>query len=61
MATNSGASPHVRVPAEVPNYDATSEAPLGKFDSVDPRSGPCADGTFEVSGDFPSTGAWKQT
>lgn len=61
MASGNSASPHVNVPASQPNYDATSEAPLGKWESVDPRSGTCPEGSFEVSGDFPSTGMWKQT
>ena len=61
MANDTGVSAHIQVPASIPNYDATSDAPLGVWESVDPRSGPCAGGTFEVSGDFPSTGDWKQT
>jgi hypothetical protein len=42
-------------------YDATSEAPIGKWKSVDPESGP-ADRAGRASGDFESgEGGWTQT
>jgi hypothetical protein len=42
-------------------YDATSEAPIGKWRSVDPESGPC-DMAGSASGDFENgPGPWKQT
>ena len=62
MANSTGSSAHVNVPAAQPNYDATSEAPVGRWDSVDPMSGPCPEGSFaEAGSDWPSTGVWKQT
>ena len=61
MANADGASAHVQVPANIVNYDATSEGPLGKWDSVDPRSGVCAPGSWDNPTEFPSDGVWKQT
>lgn len=43
-------------------YDATSEAPIGKWQSVDPNSGPASITTGEATGDFENgPGPWKQT
>ncbi len=62
MANSSGASPHVRVPAEQPNYSATSEAPVGVWDDMgDAKAGLGTPGDFTVVQDFPDTGDWKQT
>jgi hypothetical protein len=50
-------------PPDVPGqpYDATSEGPVGKWQSVDPQSGP-ADMSGKASGDFENgPGPWKQT
>jgi hypothetical protein len=49
-------------PPEVPGqpWDATSEAPVGKWVSVNPNSGPASpEGT--ATGEFPGDGVWKQT
>lgn len=43
-------------------YDATSEGAIGKWQSVDPKSGPASITTGEPVGDFESgPGPWKQT
>jgi hypothetical protein len=43
-------------------YDATSEAPIGKWKSVDPESGPASFESGAATGDFPSgEGGWTQT
>lgn len=61
MANKSGASPHVQVPADQPNYDATTEAPLGAWVSMDPKSGMCEPGNWNnITSDWPDTGGWKQ-
>jgi hypothetical protein len=42
-------------------YDATSEASIGKWASVDPKSGP-AGASGQSAGDFENgPGPWKQT
>jgi hypothetical protein len=60
MTSNAGASPHVQVPASIPNYDVSDEGNLGAWESIDPRSGVCAPGTFNVVKDWPSDGEWVQ-
>ena len=59
MANNSGGAPHVQVPSTQPNYDVSSEAPLGNWESIDSRSGICEPGTFNVVKDWPSE-VWVQ-
>jgi hypothetical protein len=41
-------------------YDATSEATIGPWVSVDDRSGPASLQGGQVTGDFPSTAPWQQ-
>ena len=61
MTNNAGVSPHVNVPSSVPNYDVSNEGNLGAFESIDPRSGVCEPGTFNVTKDWPSgEGGWVQ-
>jgi hypothetical protein len=59
-----------RVPAgitstpDVPGqpYDATSDAPLGKWQSVNTSSGPASMDSGQATGDFEDgPGPWKQT
>lgn len=58
-----------RVPAgitstpEVPGqpWDATSSAPVGKWQSVDGNSGPASFESPNASGDWPSEDGWSQT
>lgn len=59
MANGNGASPHVQVPASVPNYDVSDEGNLGAWVSIDSRSGVCEPGTFNVVKDWPSE-EWMQ-
>jgi len=43
-------------------YDATSEGPVGKWQSVDPASGPADFCTGKATGDFEDgPGPWRQT
>lgn len=58
-----------RVPAgvtstpEVPGqpYDATSTAPLGKWQCVESNSGPASFESGQATGDFESDSNWSQT
>ena len=47
---------------EVPGqpWDATSDATVGKWVSVNPKGGPC-DMNGNATGDFPSGDGWSQT
>lgn len=47
-------------PTAAQPYDATSDANVGKWVSVNPKSGP-ADSSGNATGEFPGDGPWKQT
>jgi hypothetical protein len=53
----------VTSPPEVPGqpYDATSDAPCGKWVSVNPKSGPASFENPDATGEFPSADGWSQT